>query len=167
MGNSFTEYQKFGFWSRDWLLESWLRMLALNLPDDVYKPCWVRDLRDDWLLQSAGFFSGCVSPKLDQHCSHKDQRETILATAQAVRTKIQTFDQRIPTSFFYAMGIAFVEYREWVPKEDLESIATRFIDLLEGKLTTTAPSSPVLPTPWEISIGEGANSSNSSRDCPA
>jgi hypothetical protein len=148
MGSSFTEYQNFGFWSKDWLLESWLRMLALNLPDKVYELCWLRDLRDDWLLQSAGLFTGFVSPNLDQYLSHGDRRALITESAKSLKAKIHLFEDRIPVAYFFALGISFVPYREWVPREDLESIAARFIDLLEGKLTTTASTSPTLPAPW-------------------
>jgi hypothetical protein len=64
MGSSFTAFRGKGFWSRDGLLEAWLRVLSLHLDDGVHKPGWQHDLRDTWLLASAGFFSGCIALSL-------------------------------------------------------------------------------------------------------
>lgn len=114
MGSLFTEFKGFGFWSQDWLLECWLRSLALNLPSDseqdVYKPGWLHDLRDDWLLQSAGFFNGFVSPDLDRHLTDDHRRDIMIATAKKTLSKLEARGDHIPEAFFYAMGIAFIPH---------------------------------------------------------
>jgi hypothetical protein len=74
MGSSFTEFRGKGFWSRDALLKAWLRILSLHMEDEVYKPGWQHDLRDKWLLASAGYFNGCISPALDDFLTERPHR---------------------------------------------------------------------------------------------
>src|SRR5688572_23131272 len=59
-----------GFWMSDGMLELWLRLLALHLPDpmDDGRYAAVRGIRDQWLLGSRGFFMGCVPHGLEEAC---------------------------------------------------------------------------------------------------
>ena len=138
-------------------MEAWLRMLALSFPPEVYDHCWLRDLRDDWLLQSAGFFSGFVSPQLDQHLSAEDRKTVILETAKRVRSKIESFEETIPAATLELLGLGWHPHSKSLPRSELLSIADRFIELLEGKLTTTAATSPTLPGPWTIEEGQAGS----------
>lgn len=144
MGSSFTEFRGKGFWCRDPLLEVWLRLLSLHIGDDVYKPGWQHDLRDHWLLASAGFFGGCISPRLDQFLTDEHRVSAILQTSERSIQSLRAFGSYVPATFLNALGIAD-RFGGELPIEWFDLIADRFSALLRGELTTDASTSPVLP----------------------
>ena len=143
MGSSFTEFQGKGFWSRDGLLEAWLRVLSLHMDDDVHKPGWQHDLRDKWLLASAGYFNGCISASLDDFLTEGDRVAVILKAAERSIQRLRTFGSYVPAAFLNAIGLS--PFTEDLPIEWFERIAERFTALLRGELATDASTSPVLP----------------------
>ena len=78
MGSSFVEVNERGFWMRDWLLELWLRLLALHLKDPTKEHPLNREIRDRWLLASRGYFNGCVPVELNNAISTPLARELII-----------------------------------------------------------------------------------------
>lgn len=144
MGSSFTEFRGNGFWSRDFLLEVWLRVLSLHLDDDVHLPGWQHDLRDKWLLASAGFFSGCIYPALDEFLTDSDRIAAILRASDRSIKSLRAFGDYVPAAFLNALGIKGI-FTSDQPIEYYELIANRFNALLRGELTTDASTSPVLP----------------------
>ena len=58
-----------GFWMNDSLLELWLRFLALHVEDPVESGSLATRVRDQWLLASRGFCTGCVPEGLEEAVS--------------------------------------------------------------------------------------------------
>jgi len=144
MGSSFTEFRGKGFWSRDGLLEAWLRVLSLHMDDDVHKPGWQHDLRDKWLLVSAGFFSGCISTSLDDFLTDSDRIAAILRASERSIQSLRGFGPYVPAAHLNTLGLAG-PFTADLPTEWFELISDRFATLLRGELTTDASTSPVLP----------------------
>ena len=145
MGSSFTEFRGKGFWSRDWLLEAWLRILSLHLEDEVHQPGWQHDLRDEWLLKSAGFFIGCISASLDDFLIDDERIAVILRVSERSLQSLRAFGPYVPCAFLNALGITGSYYTSDLPIDWFERIAQCFTLLLRGELTTDASTSPVLP----------------------
>ena len=59
-----------GFWMRDEMLELWLRLLSLHLPEpnDNGENTATPDIRNRWLLASRGYFNGCVPHEMEYAC---------------------------------------------------------------------------------------------------
>jgi hypothetical protein len=144
MGSSFTNFRGRGFWSRDALLEVWLRVLSLHMGDDVHKSGWQHDLRDQWLLASTGCFSGCVSASLDEFLTDSDRVAIILQTSERSIQSLRAFGAFVPATFLNALGLDG-PFAADLPIEWFDLISDRFTALLRGELTTDASSSPVLP----------------------
>lgn len=144
MGSSFTDFRGKGFWSRDALLEAWLRVLCLHMCDDVYKPGWQHDLREHWLVVSAGVFNGCISADLDKHLTDDNRVTVILQTSERSIQSLRAFGAYVPATFLNSLGNAD-RFGGDLPIEWFDLIASCFTTLLRGELTTDASTSPVLP----------------------
>src|SRR5262245_61826020 len=65
-----------GFWMRDGTLELWLRLLALHLPEptDSGQHRATLAVRNQWLLASRGYFTGCVPHGMEDACATEEGR---------------------------------------------------------------------------------------------
>ncbi len=147
MGSSFTEFRGKGFWSHDRLLEAWLRVLSLQLGEDADEPGWQHDLRDKWLLVSAGGMVGCIAPCLDEFITDEERVSVILRTSLATIQSLRAFGEYVPAKFLNALGFS-QKYTSDLPIQWFDRIAERFSMLLRGELETDASTSPVLPATW-------------------
>ncbi len=70
-----------GFWMRDEMLELWLRLLSLHLPElpTVVKNSATADIRNKWLLASRGYFNGCVPHEMEFACSTPERTHVVRA----------------------------------------------------------------------------------------
>jgi hypothetical protein len=68
-----------GFWMRDSMLDLWLRLLALHLPEptDSGEHQATLDIRNRWLLASRGYFIGCVPHDMEDACATKAGRDVV------------------------------------------------------------------------------------------
>lgn len=60
-----------GFWMSDSMLELWLRLLALHLPEptDEEAEAATLPIRNQWLLASRGYFTGHVPHDLERRAA--------------------------------------------------------------------------------------------------
>jgi hypothetical protein len=146
MGRSFTEFRDKGFWSRDFLLEARLRILSLHLDDEVHQPGWQHDLRDKWLLVSAGYFGGCICPYLDDFLTDEQRVGVVLGAAKRCIEKLHAFGDHVPAAFLNSLGLRDPFVGKDLPIEWFNLIFDRFTALLRGELSTDASTSPTLPS---------------------
>ena len=68
-----------GFWMRDSMLELWLRLLALHLPEptDSGQHRATLAIRNQWLLASRGYFGGCVPHGMEEACATPEGRNVV------------------------------------------------------------------------------------------
>jgi len=124
-------------------LEIWLRVLCLQI-EDAHEPGWQHDLRDWWMLQSAGYFGGCISPSLDEFLTDDERSAAILGAAEHSIGRLRAFGTFVPATFLSALGLRG-EFGGDLPIEWFERMAELFARLLRGELTTDASTSPTLP----------------------
>jgi hypothetical protein len=144
MGSSFTDFRGKGFWSRDSLLQAWLRVVALNMGEEVYKEGWQHDLRDHWLLMSGIGGGGCVWPSLDEFLTDEDQVAVILRASECAIQRLRAFGAFVPAAFLNALGFEY-PFDADLPIEWFNRIADCLSALLRGTLATDASNSPTLP----------------------
>ena len=102
MGTTFVNIGERGFWMRDGILELWLRLLSLHLPEPTSQDRTTSRLlpiRDRWLLASRGYFNGCVPVDLAEAVGDAEGRQVVVegirslldALAQFLRVFLRVF----------------------------------------------------------------------------
>lgn len=76
MGTSFVEYRGRGFWSWDGYLEHALALVASRFAGSADD--WQKQLHEHWKQQSSGFFSGFISPRLDDLITTEERRDQLI-----------------------------------------------------------------------------------------
>jgi hypothetical protein len=114
MGTSFVEYKKFGFWSRDSFLASWLGTLLDEMQKLPVRDAWQESLMEHWRAQSR-IDGGVMSIGLDEFVIDDERRDCILSLSRNALQRSEGMARRT---------------------------GELFIALLAGKLCTTA-SSPI------------------------
>lgn len=115
MGSSFTEFKGYGFWSRDYFLEEWLRELAAECRKHVPLQPWLTAACGHWELQATGVFNGWVHANLDEFLTDAERVSLIISISERVK-------DRFP------------------PSCHLNRTGDLFVRLLKGHLNTDASS---------------------------
>lgn len=153
MGTTFVTIDgEHGFWMQDCTLELWLRLLALHLPepndsDTAEKHSTIRQIRDQWLLASKGYFIGCVPHGMEDAATLTDGllvvRQAIDSIMQALEEAPKTLDKDVLNLLgFWEPGIVWTgDVESW----SLREVGHAFVGLVEGKITGTASSTELMP----------------------
>lgn len=141
-----------GFWMRDGMLELWLRLLALHLPEPT--PDGEHNatdaIRNQWLLASRGWFVGCVPHGLEEACATPEGRTVVRMAVESLLEALHRDATPLEASTLNLFGIEG-EFVRNVERKWLIDVGHAFVDLLEGKITDTAASSALMPgsTPYQ------------------
>jgi len=135
-----------GFWMRDSMLELWLRLLALHLPEPRDEGTFdaTRAIRSQWLLASRGYFSGCVPHALPEAGSSAAGREVMRIAIGNLLEELGRSRSPIEPAFISLLGCD----RGWrtpVERQSLEDVGRAFLDLLDGRISSTAESTERMP----------------------
>jgi hypothetical protein len=135
-----------GFWMRDGMLELWLRLLALHLPEptDEGKFYATTAIRNRWLLASRGYFGGCVPHGMEEACSTSEGRTVVRMAIESLLSELQRASTPLDASTLDLLGVEGIQVAS-IERRWLKEIAHAFIDLLDGKITCTAASTEVMP----------------------
>lgn len=110
MGTSYVEYKGFGFWTRDSSLAHWLTAISGEM-GKVQKPePWQESLKNHWEVQAA-IDGGCMSAGLDDFVIDDARKNFLLTLTKRALEQVEPLGHRT---------------------------GQLFIDLLEGRLRTTA-----------------------------
>jgi hypothetical protein len=82
MGTSFVEYGKFGFWTRDSYLSSWLTTLLDEVRRTPKVEPWQESLIDHWRVQIK-VDGGCMSAGLDEFLTDGERRDSLVSICNA------------------------------------------------------------------------------------
>ena len=113
------------------------------MDDEVYAPGWQHDLRNEWLLVSAGFFNGFVSASLDKFLTDDERVAAVLRASQRSIQSLRAFGAYVSAAFLNALGLS--GFTADLPIVWFERMADWFAKLLRGELMTDASTSPTLP----------------------
>lgn len=137
-----------GFWMQDSVLELWLRLLALHLEDPPSEPSALASaitrIRDQWLLASRGFFSGCVPDGLDEAVSTEAGREVVVKAITSLLDALSRCEARIDKDALNLLGIEGRFTRD-VEVAKLLEVGRAFLDLIEGRIGADASDADFMP----------------------
>src|SRR3954469_1283728 len=93
-----------GFWMRDSVLELWLRFLALHVEDPVESGSLATKIRDQWLLASRGFFTGCVPEGLEEAASTPEGEALVRAAIHSLLKALESAPSHLNKGVLNLMG---------------------------------------------------------------
>jgi hypothetical protein len=147
-----------GFWMHDSMLELWLRLLALHLPDptDQGEHSATRAVREQWLLASRGYFTGCVPHGMEDACLTSEGQAVVRAAVASLLGALQRDQAPLEPATLNLLGIDG-EFARPIERSWLLDIGHAFLDLLDGKITCVASSTDVMPgsKPYSRSSASG------------
>ncbi len=135
MGSTFVDFRGQGFEADDSALEVWLALLVHEIDKMDRTPAWLRDVRDEWHLQSTAGFGFGVMPGLDRFVTDDERRDTILSLSALVMLRLERYGAVIPQAELNALttgeGATFTRD---VPAETFLRTGRYFMKLLQGTL---------------------------------
>ena len=135
-----------GFWMRDEMLELWLRLLALHLPEptDKGEHTATFEIRNRWLLASRFYFGGCTPHHMEEACSTPKGRAAVRYAIDSLMKTLLESDTKLQADTLNLLGIEGCKYVD-LDRDYLIDIGYAFIDLLEERIAGTASSTDVMP----------------------
>ncbi len=135
MGSSFVGISGRGFWVQDSLLELWLRLLALHIDDPAESDVAAGIIRDQWLLASRGYFSGCVPHGLEEAVSTTEGAALVRAAVGSLLEALAMAPSGLGKDVLNLMGFSGGPFTGDVATQGLIEISIAFLGLLDGDVT--------------------------------
>lgn len=147
MGTSFVAIGERGFWMQDCVLDLWLRLLALHIPDSPDRNSPVHVIRTNWLVASRGGFIGCVPDGIEDAIATPDGRQLVVDAINSLRAELMAAPPHIDKNFLNLLGFHRSSVR-WV--DDFETrklleVADAFMNLIDGKILSDASDASFMP----------------------
>jgi hypothetical protein len=134
-----------GFWMRDSVLELWLRFLALHIEDPVESGSLATKIRDQWLLASRGFFTGCVPEGLEDAVATPEGEALVRGAIRSLLSSLSAAPPRLSKDVLNLMGFTNGEFTLDPETDWLIEVGQAYLDLLDGKITSDATDSSFMP----------------------
>lgn len=130
----------------DGVLDLWLRLLALHLPEPTLDGQFAATtrIRDQWLLASKGYFGGCVPHGLEDACSTEAGRAVVRHAIDSLLSALAGVKAPLHAETLNLLGIDW-RFKADVSASSLVDVGHAFLDLLDGKVTADASSTEVMP----------------------
>lgn len=147
MGTTFVNIGERGFWMRDGILELWLRLLSLHLPEPTSQDRTTSRLlpiRDRWLLASRGYFNGCVPVDLAEAVGDAEGRQVVV---EGIRSLLDALAHAPPSLDAATLNLLGGEGR-WtsdIETRALTEVGAAFLDLIEGRIDSGAADTSFMP----------------------
>lgn len=123
-----------GFWMRDEILELWLRLLALHLEEPTASGSLTREIRDQWLLASKGWFVGWVPHNLEQIASRAGGTELVRSATRKLLAVLNEAPAMLSAEILNVIGFDYLLEQD-VETARLIDVGCAWLDLLDGKIT--------------------------------
>lgn len=141
----------------DAMLELWLRLLALHLPEPVddRQRSLTFEIRNQWLLASQGFFGGCVPHGMDDACSTEEGTALVRSAISSLLLSLQSSEAALDAPTLNLLGIDGQFTRD-IPAQSMRDVAHAFLDLLDGNIRTDASTTDTMPgsKPYERALSK-------------
>ena len=135
-----------GFWMSDSMLELWLRLLALHLPEptDGGENSATSGIRNQWLLASRGYFSGSVPHGMAEACLTEEGEAVVRAAIASALKALHGAETPLEAATLNLLGIEG-QFSRPIERSWLIDIGHAFVDLLDGKVACVASSTEIMP----------------------
>jgi hypothetical protein len=145
VGTTFVGIGDRGFWMRDSVLELWLRLLALHVEDSVEPGSLATKIRDQWLLASRGFFTGCVPEGLEEAVSTPEGAALVRAAIHSLLEALKVAPSHLNKDVFNLMGFTGGTFIAGIETQRLIEVGHAYLDLLDGKITAGPSDTSFMP----------------------
>ena len=145
MGTTFVGIGEKGFWMRDSILELWLRLLALHIEEPEDESSVGRQIRDDWLLASRGYFQGCVPVRLEEAVSTREGRTIVIAAINSLMEALSDTPEMLDHRTLNLLGFADRQFNSDLESRRLIQVGQAFLALIAGQIQTDASSTEFMP----------------------
>jgi hypothetical protein len=154
MGSSFTRFRGHGFWTRDPLLEVWLRLLANEVDRTPNAPAWLIAARTHWHVQATTGLIGWIHANLDEILIDDERVRCVENICRNAPVRLRQSGPVLSRDYLnQLMQDATSGY--WMPPEvgiftrDGETwpftrVGECFLALVRGELGTDAENSPMV-----------------------
>ena len=134
MSSTYVAFRDRGFEANDAVLEVLLALLVTEIDRLQDAPDWLREIREEWNIQSTAGFSFGVMPGLDNFVTSEEKRQTILALAGKALQKLESYGPVITRDQLNALetGGEGSTFTCDVATSEFTRPARCFIKLLEG-----------------------------------
>jgi hypothetical protein len=139
-----TSEDEIGFWMRDGILELWLRLLALHVPEPTENHFLAYEIRNQWLLASRYCFNGCVPHGLEDATATVEGRGIVRAAIDSLMRRLENAPTILDANTLNLLGFE-QSFTEPFETSRLIEIGRAFIELLDGKITCTVRSTDFMP----------------------
>ena len=143
----------------DGMLELWLRLLALHLPEPTNggEHQATLDIRNRWLLASRGYFTGCVPHSMEEACATQAGRDVVHMAIDSLLAALQQAWTPLDADTLNLLGIEGGQFTAPIERKWLLEVGDAFRDLLDGKITYVPSSTDIMPgsKPYKRSITNG------------
>jgi len=149
MGTSFVNTGDNGFWINDSLLELWLRLLSLHIEepgdqDPADEKLLKTEIRNNWLLQSRGYFTGSVSVELDNYIKSSTGIKIVKDAISSLMEALSQSPDKLSKGVINLLGIDG-SYQHDIETWRLVEVGRAFIDLIDGKIHSKSNNSDFMP----------------------
>ena len=136
MSSTYVRFRDRGFEANDAALEVLLALLVREIDRLRDAPDWLREIREEWNIQSTAGFSFGVMPGLDHFVNSEEKRQTIIALAGKALQKLESYGPVITRDQLNALETGGEDSTFTCDAATSEFIrpARFFIRLLEGAL---------------------------------
>lgn len=134
-----------GFWMTDSMLELWLRLLALHVEDPVEPGLMAAKIRDQWLLASRGFFTGCVPDGLAEAVATPEGEALVRDAIQSLLVALRAVAGQLDKNVLNILGFAGGEFTADIPKWRLIEVGQAYLALLDGQITASPGDTSFMP----------------------
>lgn len=88
----------------DGVLELWLRLASLHFDDACDKDSEAHQIREQWLLASQGYFSGCVPDGLEEAVSTTEGRDAVISCVDSLKNSLKKAPDFLDKDFLNLLG---------------------------------------------------------------
>jgi hypothetical protein len=136
-----------GFWINDGFLEIWLRLLALHLPEpnDRGEFRATYPIRNDWLLASRGYFTGCIPHSLREAWEVEGGQDVVRRAIDSLHAALSRDSAPLDPATLDLLGIENGQFTQALERWRFIDIAHAFLDLLDGAIEDDSSSNRILP----------------------
>jgi hypothetical protein len=129
----------------DSVLELWLRFLALHVEDPVDSGSLATRIRDQWLLASRGYFSGCVPEGLEKAVSTLEGDKLVRKAIGSLLESLRSAPPHLSKGVLNLMGFTGGEYTVDIETWRLVEVGHAYLALLDGKITAGPSDTSFMP----------------------
>jgi hypothetical protein len=134
-----------GFWMSDSVLELWLRFLALHVEDPVESGSLATKIRDQWLLASRGFCTGCVPEGLEQAVSTPEGEVLVRVAIHSLLGALKAAPSQLNKDVLNLLGITSGEFTADIETWRLVEVGHAYLALLDGKIAAGPKVASFMP----------------------